>query len=46
MNPNKDTSLQHIFIDALKRMEPIDALVFKTMAEKAPNEGRSSQDLA
>ncbi len=45
MDPNKDTSLQRIFIEALRQMEPIDALVFKTMAEKAPNEALGSEDL-
>ena len=45
MDPNKDTSLQRIFIEALKQMEPIDALVLRTMAEKAPNEALGSQDL-
>ena len=46
MDPSKDTSLQRIFIEALGQMEPIDALVFRTMAEKAPNEALGSQDLA
>ncbi len=46
MDPNKDTSLQHIFIEALMQMEPIDALVFRAMAEKAANEALNSQDLA
>ena len=45
MDPNKDTSLQHLFIDTLRQMEPIDVLIFKTMAEKAPNEALGSQDL-
>ena len=45
MDPNKDTSLQRIFIEALGEMEPIDVLIFKTMAEKAPNEALGSQDL-
>lgn len=45
MDPNKDTSLQRIFIEALGQMEPIDALVFRMMAKKAPNEALSSKDL-
>ena len=45
MDPNKDTSLQRIFIEALGEMEPIDVLIFKTMAEKAPNEALGSRDL-
>jgi len=35
MDPNKDTSLQRIFIDTLRKMEPIDALVFGTMAARS-----------
>ncbi len=45
MDPGKDTSLQRIFIEALGQMEPIDALVFRKMAEKAPNEALGSEDL-
>ena len=45
LDPNRDTSLQRIFIEALSQMEPIDALVFRTMAEKAPNEALSSKDV-
>ncbi len=33
MDPNKDTSLQHLFIDTLRQMESVDALVFKSLAE-------------
>ena len=45
MDPKKDTSLRQIFIEALRQMEPIDALVFRKMAEKAPNEALGSEDL-
>ncbi len=31
MDPNKDTSLQRVFIDTLKQVEPIDALVLQTV---------------
>jgi hypothetical protein len=45
MDPNKDTSLQRIFIEALKQIEPIDALVFRTMAEKATDEVLNCKNL-
>ena len=37
MDPNRDFSLQHVFIDALKQFEPLDAIVFK-QAGKVLNE--------
>ena len=46
MDPNKDTSLEQLFIDTLGQMEPIDVLAFKTMAEKAPHEALNNKDLA
>ncbi len=46
MDPNKDTSLQRIFIDTLGQMEPVDVLIFKTMAEKSPHEALNNKDLA
>ncbi len=45
MDPNKDTSLQRIFIEALNQMEPVDALVFRTMAEKQPSEALRGKDV-
>ncbi len=45
MDPNKDTTLQRIFIKTLSQMEPSDVLVFRMMKEKARNEALGSQDL-
>ena len=46
MDPGKDTSLQRVFIEALKEFEPIDALVFRQMAQKSPQEALEPKDLA
>lgn len=46
MDPNKDTSLQHIFIDTLKQMEPIDALILRETAGKSPKLSVDVKDLA
>ncbi len=36
MDPNKDTSLQRVFIEALKQFEPIDALVLDAAVKHHP----------
>jgi len=37
MDPNKDTSLQRVFIETLKQFEPIDALVLNAAANNFAN---------
>ena len=40
MDPTKDVSLRHIFIDTLKQFEPIDALVLNALMEVSEGSGK------
>ncbi len=46
MDPDKDISLQQVFIDTLKQFEPIDALVLQEIAKDDPGELLNAVDLA
>ncbi len=39
MDPNKDTSLQRVFIETLKQFEPIEAFVFEKIAQSEREAG-------
>ena len=44
MDPNSEFSLQHVFIEALKHFEPLDALVFRQAGEVLSKEGELPKD--
>ena len=46
MDPGKDTSLQRVFIDALRQLEPIDALILRHVARKGLDSSLNAMKLA
>ena len=45
MDPSKDTSLQRVFIETLKQIEPIEARIFQNIAQSPDKAVRSDVQL-